>query len=120
MSQYYGNQYNPYGNYGGYQSTVAPSYPTVQPTTNKIYVTSLEDALQRYASPNSTMIYILQDESVLFEVYTDPQGKKMPRVKKLVDFTPESGGGGYVSRTEFDELKNKLEAFIAKGAVSNE
>ena len=114
MSQnYYGNY--PYG--GGYN---APNYQAVQPTTNKIYVTSIEDAMQRYASPNSTMIYVLQDESVLFEVYTDPQGKKMPRVKKLVDFTPESGGGGYVSHTEFEELKNKLEAFISKGAVSNE
>ena len=122
MSQsYYGNQYNPYGGYGGYQTGVSPSYPTVQPTTNKIYVTSLEDAMQRYASPNSTMIYVLQDESAIFEIYTDPQGKKIPKVKKLVDFAPESEGGGFVSRAEFDELKKKFEAFSAtKGEVTNE
>jgi hypothetical protein len=112
----YGYGYN--NQYGGYQPSVAPVYPAqqqVQPTTNKIYVTSLEDALQRYASPNSTMIYVLQDESTIFEVFTDMQGKKVPKVKKLVDFAPENDGGGFVSRAEFDELKQKFEAFTTKG-----
>ena len=114
MSQnYYGNQYNPYGGFGGYQPSAAPSYPAAQPTTNKIYVTSLEDALQRYASPNSTMIYVLQDESAIFEIYTDMQGRKTPKARKLVELTPESDGGGFVSRTEFDELKKRFEAFTA-------
>jgi hypothetical protein len=107
----FNNQYNPYG-YTTHQNA-APSY-TVQPTTNKLYVTSLEDALQRYASPNSTMIYVLQDESMLFEVFTDLQGKKIPKAKKLVDFAPEAENG-YVTRAEFDELRNKLEALISKG-----
>ena len=72
--------------------------------------------MARYASPNSTMVYVLQDESALFEIYTDHQGKKIPKVKKLVEFTPEpSAGGDFVSRSEFDELKGKLEAFINKG-----
>lgn len=111
----YGYGYN--NQYGGYQPSVAPAYPAqqVQPTTNKIYVISLEDALQRYASPNSTMIYVLQDESMIFEVFTDMQGKKVPKVKKLVEFAPEGDGGGFVSRAEFDELKQKFEAFTAKG-----
>ena len=115
----YNNYGYGYGNqYGGYQPSATPVYPAqqqVQPTTNKIYVTSLEDALQRYASPNSTMIYVLQDESMIFEVFTDMQGKKVPKVKKLVEFAPESDGGGFVSRAEFDELKQKFEAFTAKG-----
>lgn len=113
--------YNNYGygysnQYGGYQPSVAPVYPAqqqVQPTTNKIYVTSLEDALQRYASPNSTMLYVLQDESAIFEVFTDIQGKKLPKVKKLVEATAESESAGFVSRAEFDELKQKFEAFTA-------
>ena len=71
MSQnYYSNNY-------GYNSYPANPGYQVQPTTNKIYVTSLEDAIQRYASPNSTMIYVLRDESVIFEIYTDIQGKKL-------------------------------------------
>ena len=108
----FGNQY------GGYQPPTAPVYPTAQqnqPTTNKIYVTSLEDALQRYAAPNSTMIYVLQDESAIFEVFTDLQGKKLPKVKKLVEAATESGNAGFVSREEFNELKQKFEAFITKG-----
>lgn len=110
-TNYYG-----YGNpYGGYPSAATPSYPSAQPTTNKIYVTSLEDALQRYACPNSTMIYVLQDESAIFEVFTDQQGKKIPKVRKLVEFTPESEGGEFITRAEFDELKQKVEAITVKG-----
>ena len=113
----YGYGYG-YGNqYGGYQAPGTSYTPMqqAQPTTNKIYVTSLEDALQRYAAPNSTMIYVLQDENAIFEVFTDLQGKKLPKVKKLVEATTESGGAGFVSREEFNELKEKFEAFMAKG-----
>ena len=51
----------------------------------------------------------------IFEVFTDMQGKKVPKVKKLVEFAPESDGGGFVSRAEFEELKQKFEAFTTKG-----
>ena len=95
---------NYYSNNYGYNSyPVNPGYQ-VQPTTNKIYVTSLEDAIQRYASPNSTMIYVLQDES------TDMQGKKLSKVRKLVEFAPEDKNGAFVSREEFNELKSKVDA----------
>lgn len=101
---------NYYSNNYGYNSyPVNPGYQ-VQPTTNKIYVTSLEDAIQRYASPNSTMIYVLQDESAIFEIYTDMQGKKLSKVRKLVEFAPEDKNGAFVSREEFNELKNKVDA----------
>lgn len=66
------NPIYPYGNLSGYGYQ---SYGATQPTTNKIYVTSLEDAMARYAGPNSTMIYVLQDESTVFEIYTDLQGR---------------------------------------------
>lgn len=116
MSQNYYGQYGSFGGYNGYQPAVTPSYPTVQPTTNKIYVTSLEDAMQRYASPNSTMIYVLQDESAMFEIYTDPQGKKLPRVRKFVEEISDNPSSEYVSRSEFNELKAKIEAMTgAKG-----
>ena len=113
------NSYN-YGygtQYGAYQPPANNGYqiPQAQPTTNKIYVTSLEDAMQRYAAPNSTMIYVLQDESMIFEIFTDLQGKKLPKVKRLVEATAESGGAGFVSREEFNALKEKFEAFMAKG-----
>jgi hypothetical protein len=89
-----------------------------QPMTNKIYVASLDDAMIRYASPNSTMVYILQDESTLFEIYTDPMGKKSARARKLVEFSAESApsasGGEFVTRKEFDELAKKFEALTAR------
>jgi hypothetical protein len=89
-----------------------------QPMTNKIYVASLDDAMIRYAGPNSTMVYILQDESTLFEIYTDPMGKKSARARKLVEFSAESApsasGGEFVTRKEFDELAKKFEALTAR------
>lgn len=114
----YNNYGYGYGNYNAFQTPITPGYQPAQPaqpTTNKIYVTSLEDALQRYAAPNSTMIYVLQDESAIFEVFTDLQGKKTPKIKKLVEMSAESENAGFVSREEFNALKEKFEAFIAKG-----
>ena len=99
----------------GYQSFAA------QPQTNKIYVTSLEDAMARYASPNSTMIYVLQDESILFEIYTDMQGKKVPRVRRLAEYVAEQGNtapaADYVKREEFDALVKKFEALVRGESV---
>lgn len=112
-NQYYGFQSN-----FGYQGQSANSFVTPQPTTNKIYVTSFEDAMARYAGPNSTMIYVLQDESTIFEIYTDLQGKKVPKVRKLVEFTPEqfgnANGGEYVRREEFDALVKKIETLTGE------
>lgn len=115
------NNYFGYQNGYGYQGQSANNFVPPQPTTNKIYVTSLEDAMARYAGPNSTMIYVLQDESTVFEIYTDLQGKKVPKVRKLVEFTPEQSntaqGGDYVRREEFDALTKKFEAFVKGESV---
>lgn len=43
---------------------------------NKIYVTSVQDALSRFSSPNTTLSYTTQDEKFDIEVFTDLQGKK--------------------------------------------
>lgn len=119
MNQNYGYGYNNGygGNYGSGYGAPAPA-PTYnpQPATNKIYVTSAEDAMQRFANPNSVMVYVLQDESAIFEVYTDAQGRKTVKAKKLVDYTAEADRGGYVTRAEFEELKGRLEA-LGKGEV---
>lgn len=112
------NNYFGYQNGYGYQGQSANNFAPPQPTTNKIYVTSLEDAMARYAGPNSTMIYVLQDESTVFEIYTDLQGKKVPKVRKLVDFVPEqsagAGGGDFVRRAEFEALAKKIEALTGE------
>lgn len=47
---------------------------------NKVYVTSLQDALSRFLSPNSSIVYTLQDEKTEIEVFADAQGKKTYQV----------------------------------------
>lgn len=97
----YSVPYN-YNNYNNYSVNN-------QPMTNKIYVTSVEDALARYANPNTTMVYYLQDESQLFEVTTDIQGKKGVKIRKIVDCVPEPPPSkDYITRDEFTELQNKV------------
>ena len=74
------------GQMGQSQSFGDYSMPQAQqPTSNKLFVVSAEDALSRFAAPNSIMIYLLQDESTLYEVYTDGQGKKSIRARTLTD-----------------------------------
>ena len=52
------------GQMGQSQSFGAYNMPQAQqPTSNKLFVVSAEDALSRFAAPNSIMIYLLQDES---------------------------------------------------------
>ena len=45
-------------------------------SANKIYVTSLQDALARFSTPNTVMTYTTQDEKFEIEIFTDAQGKK--------------------------------------------
>lgn len=77
----YGNPYAPYGgynSYGGYG--VQPQSPI---KTNKVFVTSLEDALARPAEIGSEYIYLHQDKPLLYEVKTDMQGRKTYTVLEL-------------------------------------
>lgn len=101
-----------------YNNYSAPQYYQPQPPiTNKIYVTSAEDALNRFASPNTITVYFLQDESTIFEVATDAQGRKNIKVRKLVDVEPQKSkedtkASDYLTRTEFDAFKVKLEGIL--------
>lgn len=79
-----------------------------QPSTNKLFVVSAEDAMSRFAQPNSVMVYLLQDESTLFEVYTDGQGKKSIRTRTLTDAQPEKPVE-YATKSELEELKKMIE-----------
>ena len=80
-----------------------------QPTSNKLFVVSAEDALSRFAAPNSIMIYLLQDESTLFEVYTDGQGKKSIRARTLTDAAQEAPVE-YATKAELEELKKAIDS----------
>lgn len=89
----YGN-YTNVGNYGinqpyntGFQQPQAIVQPQPQLRTNKVFVTSLEDALNRYAEPNTIMVYRHQDEKFEYEIMTDMQGKKTYKTLALTDYS---------------------------------
>lgn len=73
----------------GVQPQMAAPQAAQQPiSANKIYVTSLQDALSRFSSPNTTISYTTQDEKYEIEVFTDTQGKKTYQVFERKPYTP--------------------------------
>lgn len=89
------------------------------PMTNKIYVTSLEDALNRPCDLCTEILYINQNEPVIYEVVTNINGHKTYTIldvsvrkptEKSVPVTPQS-------ISEYDALRKEmtdLKAFIEK------
>lgn len=65
--------------------------------------------MSRFAAPNSIMIYLLQDESTLYEVYTDGQGKKSIRARTLTDAAQEAPVE-YATKAELEELKKAIDS----------
>lgn len=126
----YGDQYTDYQQnyvgYGGYSSpTVQPQRPDQWPrqaaqppqqampqNVNKIYVTSLEDALARFANTNTITVYHLQDETGEIEVATDGFGKKSYKIRKLIDYTPEEPKKEVPAKYATKEYVAKLEGQI--------
>ena len=109
----------PQQNYGISQTpnyNMVNNMPSPQPSTNKIYVVSADDALSRFASPNSIMIYVQQDETTLYEVYTDSQGKKEIRTRTLTD-CENAPTVEYVTKEDFDNLK-KIVDEIKRGTTN--
>ena len=91
---YYGNYNRPYNNYNQMPNTPYNGNYGVQTQpqirTNKIFVTSLEDALNRYAEPNTVMVYRHQDEKFEYEIMTDAQGKKSYKTFVLGDYLAQN------------------------------
>lgn len=125
------------GYVGGYPAQQQYGYPQAQtqyqaqahPVTNKIYVTSLEDAMARFSNPNSIMEYTLQDESMKFEITTNAVGKKEYKVFKMVESKPEEKAksvdmSNYITIEQFNALQGKFEALeqrlANKGEMINE
>lgn len=109
-------QFNQFGNapyMGNYQAQMAQPQP-MQMRTNKIFVTSLEDALNRYAEPNTIMVYRHQDEKFEYEIMTDSQGKKSYKTLVLGDYSAQNSEQkenlNTISRDEFDAVKQQIKA----------
>jgi hypothetical protein len=106
-------QFNQFGNapyMGNYQTQPQPA----PMRTNKIFVTSLEDALNRYAEPNTIMVYRHQDEKFEYEIMTDAQGKKSYKTLVLSDYTAQNGdkqcSTTQISVEDFEGLKGRIKA----------
>lgn len=123
--------------YGGYSTQQQYGYPQAQtqyqaqaqPVTNKIYVTSLEDAMARFSNPNSIMEYTLQDETMKFEITTNALGKKEYKVFRMVEQMAEEKAknvdmSNYITIEQFNALQGKFEALeqrlASKGEMINE
>lgn len=125
------NNYYPYTNNNYYQPPYmngfqnqqvqqqAPVQPQAPFRTNKVFVTSLDDALSRYAEPNSDMIYLHQDENLLFEIKTDMQGRKVYKALKFEEYSPQPNTpteetNNYVTREEFEKLQAEINSLKSK------
>lgn len=111
------NQFNQFGNtpyMGNFQPQMAQQPQPPQMRTNKIFVTSLEDALNRYAEPNTIMVYRHQDEKFEYEITTDNQGKKTYKTLQLGDYSTVQGEKQVMPNTisieEFNSLKGRIKA----------
>lgn len=110
---------NPYQqpNYQGYYNNYQQQ--AFQPKTNKVWVTSLEDAMARSVEPNSEYIYLHQDKPLLIEVKTDSQGRKTTRVMELKDYVEQPKPempmpNNFPTREEFNGLKAEIQALKEK------
>ena len=119
MNDYFGRpnqQFNQFGN-APYQGNFQPQMAQQQPPqmrTNKIFVTSLEDALNRYAEPNTVILYRHQDENFEYEIMTDSQGKKTYKTLQLSNYSApqadKESAQPQVSMEEFNALKSKVDS----------
>lgn len=118
-----------FGNMGGGYSANQPfgagfqqpqPVPQVQPQlrTNKVFVTSLEDALNRYAEPNTIMVYRHQDEKFEYEIMTDMQGKKSYKTLVLTDYSTveqrSEDRGTVITQEALSAIESKLEVLEGK------
>lgn len=85
-----------------------------QMRTNKIFVTSLEDALNRYADPNTVILYRHQDEKLEYEITTDGYGKKTYKTLEVRPYSApqeqKQGMTDTISKSEFDAVKSRLDS----------
>lgn len=100
---------NGYG-YGGMFNGMQPQTPSAI-KTNIVLVTSLEDALSRYAEPNSNIIYFDQDKPLVYNIMTDMQGRKTHKILDLSEHktaaAPVTPSAEYITKADVEEIVRK-------------
>lgn len=105
-----------------YMQGVNNYQPQQTPTrTNMVFVTSLEDALQKTNMPNCNLLFLHQDKPLLFNIISDDMGKKTYSVYELKEYKEEKANEpkqelqkDYVTKEEFESYQSKMVATINK------
>ena len=79
----------------------------VQTNTNKLYVTSVDDALNRAAPRGSEMVYFHQDLNEFYVVKTDFEGRKT--WAKFQYLAPNPDLSTPATKADFKELMARIE-----------
>ena len=84
------------------------------------YVNSRQSVEIMPMQPNQEAIFFDSTKDTFYRASTDAAGVKNIIECEYVIVTPESKASDYVSRTEFEELKNKIDEMMKKGAEVDE
>lgn len=96
-----------------------PVQPQIR--TNKIFVTSFEEAMGRYAEPNSIMVYLHQNQPIMYEINTDQFGKKSGVTYEYKPYTQTETKQNYATQEQLQGLQSQIEELKQKlGGISNE
>lgn len=113
----YGSWFNPVPNYG---SSTGTQFNQFVPISNKTFVSSLEDALNRPCEYNSQMVYFDQNKDVLYDICTNGRGEKSWAIINLtLGETSASARANHQVTTDkllqkINELEQKLEVLNGK------
>lgn len=88
-----------------------------QPNTNKIYVTSLEDALNRISQRGSEMVYFHQDANEFYVVKTDYDGRKSWMAFQYM--IPNQDANTPATKADIKELLGRIEKLEGKSEVTD-
>ena len=113
-TQPYGIPMNSFNNYNS-QQYQQPQNPV---NTNKVYVSGLEDAKNRYLAPNSDYIFLDNDKPLLYRKVVDATGKMEVQTfqivqveEKPVETSQNVDLSKFVSMDAFNSLKKEFEEF---------
>jgi hypothetical protein len=94
----------------GYRSNM--NYNQFVPTTNKIFVNSLQDALSKPADFNSQMVYFDYNRNVMYDICTNGMGEKSYTVLNI-SAAPVTDGAA-IQTSNFEEYNERLKTLETK------
>jgi hypothetical protein len=97
-----------------------PQFPQTNGNQKIKYVSGRASAEVYQMNPNDEEVLFDNSKDTFYLVRTDASGIKSITECDFVIKKPEDKTNNYVSRTEFDELKAKIDELVKKGAGEDE